>query len=182
MQAGFAAMNEKNYLNDQITLDLKEAREKYEIYGKFYVSLSQKAKGYLESKSQKYKKCLTDIQRLILPAVKKVCPTCEPHCCRLSTPERSIYIGGSVGGFDLIDYLLIQCNNRLPDPDFEKAERNLCPFWEHGCILPIDCRSYLCIQYFCDELKQELDMKLVSEHLEKIESILDSFSIGRCMV
>ena len=175
-------MNEKIDLSNRMTSDFREAREKYEIYGKFYVSLSHKAREYLKNKSQEYKRCLTDIQRLILPVVNKVCPTCESHCCRLSTPERSIYIAGSVGGFDLYDYLLTKCNNRLPDPDYAKAEQNLCPFWENGCILPLDCRSYLCIQYFCDELKQEIDMKLISEHLKNIESVLDSFSIGECMV
>ena len=175
-------MNDLNSLNDRMTSDFKKAREKYEIYGKFYVSLSHKAREYLENKSQEYKRCLIHIQRLILPVVKKICPTCQPHCCRFSTPERSIYIAGSVGGFDLYDYLLTKSNNTLPDPDYEKAERNLCPFWAHGCILPTDCRSYLCIQYFCDELKQELDMELISEHLREIESVLNSFSIAECMV
>jgi hypothetical protein len=168
--------------SEKVVADFKMAREKYEIYRRFYVSLSHKAKEYLENKSQEYKKCLTDIQRLILPVVKKICPTCQPHCCRLSTPERSIYIAGSIGGFDLYDYLLTQCNNTLPDPDYEKAEQNLCPFWEDGCRLPTDCRSYLCIQYFCDELKQQLDMELISGHLRKIESVLRSFSIAECMV
>ena len=175
-------MNEENSPNDRMISDFQKAREKYEIFGKFYVSFSLKAKEYLEDKSQEYKRCLTDIQRLILPAVKRVCPTCESHCCRLSTPERSIYIAGSVGGFDLYDFLLTQCSNRVPEPDYENAERNLCPFWASGCILPLDCRSYLCIQYFCDELKKELDMELVSEHLIRIESVLDNFSIAECMV
>ncbi len=179
---GSATMNDSNGLNDRMTSDFEKAREKYEIYGKFYASLSRKAKEYLENKSREYKRCLTDIQRLILPVVKEVCPTCEPHCCRLSIPERSIYIAGSVGGFDLHDYLLSQCNTRLPDPDYENAKRNLCPFWEEGCTLPMDCRSYLCIQYFCDELKRKLDMKLINEHLRKIESVLSSFSIAECML
>ena len=175
-------MNEKSGLNHRMVSDFEKAREKYEIFGRFYRSLSHKAKGYLEGKSGEYKRCLIDIQRLILPVVRRVCPTCQSHCCRLSTPERSIYIAGSVGGFDLCDYLLTKCNNTLPDPDYEKAERNLCPFWEQGCTLPPDCRSYLCIQYFCEELKQELDMELISEYLRKIESILNSFSIAECMV
>jgi len=175
-------MSDLSSLNDRMNSDFEKAREKYEIYGKFYVSLSHKAKEYLEDKSQEYRKCLTDIQRLILPVVKKVCPTCELPCCRLSTPERSIYIAGSVGGFELHDYLLAQCNTTLPDPEYENAVKNLCPFWASGCILPLDCRSYLCIQYFCDELKQELDMDLISEHLRKIESVLNSFSIAECMV
>ncbi len=175
-------MDNLHHLSERIVTDFIKAREKYEIYGKFYVSLSDKAREYLEDKSREYKRCLTNIQRLILPVVEKVCPTCEPHCCRLSTPERSIYIAGSVGGFELHDYLLAQCNSALPNPNFMNAESNLCPFWEHGCILPKDCRSYLCIQYFCDELKQELDMKLISEHLNKIASVLSSFSIAECML
>jgi hypothetical protein len=175
-------MDNVHPLSERVVMDFGKARDKYEVYGRFCLSLSHKAKEYLESKSQEYKRCLTDIQRLILPVVKKVCPTCDPHCCRLSIPERSIYIAGTVGGFELHDYLLAQCNNTLPDPDYEKAERNLCPFWEHGCTLPIDCRSYLCIQYFCDELKQELDMELISEHLTKIASVMSSFSIAKCMM
>ena len=146
------------------------------------MSLSHEAKGYLENKSREYKRCLYDIQRLIHPVVKRICPKCEPHCCRLSTPERSIYIAGSVGGFDLQDYLLTHCNNSLPDPDYEKADQNLCPFWAYGCTLPMDCRSYLCIQYFCDELKQRLDMERINKHLKKIGSVLSSFSIAECMV
>jgi hypothetical protein len=175
-------MDNVHPLSERVVMDFGKARDKYEVYGRFCLSLSHKAKEYLESKSQEYKRCLTDIQRLILPVVKKVCPTCDPHCCRLYIPERSIYIAGTVGGFELHDYLLAQCNNTLPDPDYEKAERNLCPFWEHGCTLPIDCRSYLCIQYFCDELKQELDMELISEHLTKIASVMSSFSIAKCMM
>jgi hypothetical protein len=175
-------MDNVHHLSERAVTDFKKAREKYEAFGMFYISLSHKAKQYLENKSQEYERCFIDIQRLILPAVKKVCPTCEPHCCRLSILERSIYIAGTVGGFELHDYLLAQCNNTLPDPDYEKAERNLCPFWEHDCKLPIDCRSYLCIQYFCDELKQELDMELLSEHLREIESVLNSFSITEYMV
>ena len=175
-------MDNVDSLNEKVVTDFKRAREKYEIYGKFYVSLSHKAKEYVKNKSEEYRRCLADIQRLILPVVKKVCPACELHCCRLSTPERSIYIAGSVGGFDLHDYLLTQCSNVLPDPDYEKAERNLCPFWEYGCTLPVDCRSYLCIQYFCNELQQRLDMKLINERLKKIESVLSSFSISECMV
>ena len=123
-------MDDFNSLNDRMASDFIMAREKYEIFGKFYVSLSHRAKKYLANKSQEYKRCLTDIQRLILPVVNKVCPTCTPHCCRLFTPERSIYIAGSVGGFDLCDYLLTQCDNDLPDPDYKKVDKNLCPFWE----------------------------------------------------
>lgn len=175
-------MNNVDSLGERVVTDFKKAREKYEIYGKFYVSLSHKAKEYLQSKSEEYRRCLADIQQVILPVVKEVCPTCDPHCCRLSIPERSIYVAGSVGGFDLHDYLLTQCGNALPDPDYKNAERNLCPFWERGCQLPADCRSYLCIQYFCEELQERLDMELINEHLKRIESVLSSFSIAECML
>ena len=56
------------------------------------------------------------------------------------------------------------------------------PFWKDGCILPIDCRSYLCIQYFCDGMKEKLDMVLVNKYLEKVESVIDNFSIKECMI
>ncbi len=50
-----------------------------------------------------------------------------------------------------------------------------------GCILPPDCRSFLCIQFFCERLKQNLDMAAVGASLGRTKAILDSFSIGRCM-
>ena len=171
-----------NSLNDQMGSDFKKARKRFELYEKFYLSLSDKARKYLKGKSKEYKECLVSIQELILPGVRKTCPTCRIPCCKLSTPERSIYVAGSVGGFDITDYLLSRYDSNLPDPDYENAERNLCPFWEGGCTLPLDCRSFLCIQYFCEELKSELDMKLISEELRKIESVLNSFSIAECMV
>ncbi len=175
-------MNEADRLEKKILSDFKAARSRFELYEKFYSSLSHKASRYLKGKSREYKECLVSIQELILPGVRKTCPACKMPCCKLSTPERSIYVAGSVGGFDITDYLLSRYDSILPDPDYENAERNLCPFWNEGCILPPDCRSYLCIQYFCEELKSELDMRLISEELRKIESILNSFSIAECMV
>jgi len=174
-------MHQKNGLKERAVSDFKAARERYELYERFYQSLSDKARIYLRNESKKYKKFLRDIQELILPIVKEHCPVCDIQCCKLYTPELSIYIAGTVGGFNLNDYLLIRCDEILPDPCYENAEKNLCPFWDSGCILPVDCRSFLCIQFFCDKLKSSLDMEAVTESLRKIQTILDSFSIAKCM-
>lgn len=175
-------MHHIHRLHDQMVLDFKKARKRFELYEKFYFSLSNKAKRYLRGKSKEYRRCLIDIQELILPGVRRICPTCRIQCCRLYAPELSVYIAGSVGGFDLVDYLLIRCDKIIPEPCYENAEKNLCPFWAEGCILPVDCRSFLCIQFFCDSLKEELDMEPISKSLEKIQAVLNSFSIGACMV
>jgi len=166
---------------DRALLDFKTAREKYEIYERFYQSLSDKARTYVRKESKKYKKSLREIQELILPIVNEHCPVCDIQCCKLYTPELSIYIAATVGGFDLKDYLLVRYDQALPDPCYENTEKNLCPFWDVGCILPVDCRSFLCIQFFCDKLKQELNMKLVLKILDKTQAILNNFSIGNCM-
>jgi hypothetical protein len=175
-------MHQKDSLMDKTVSDLKAARERFELYEKFYLSLSDKARQYLRNESKKYKRSLKEIQGLILPSVKKICPACDGQCCRLYTTELSIYITGTVGGFSLNDYLLARCDEILPDPCYENAVKNLCPFSDLGCILPVDCRSFLCIQFFCDKLKKSLDMKPVLECLGKLRAILDSFSIGKCMV
>ncbi len=175
-------MNQIDNLKDKIISDFEKARQEFELYEKFYLALSSNAKKYLRSKSKEFKKCLSDIQELILPCVRRICPTCKIQCCKLYTQELSIYIGGSVGGFDLADYLLVRCDKILPAPYYENAEKNLCPFWADGCILPVDCRSFLCIQFFCDKLKQEQDMELISEYLEKTQAVLNKFSIEGCMV
>ena len=161
--------------------DFKAARERFELYEKFYLSLSGRAKQYLRNESKRFKGSLKETQDLILPSVRKICPSCDIQCCKLYTPELSIYIAGTVGGFDLKDYLLVRCDQELPDPCYENAEKNLCPFWDVGCILPVDCRSFLCIQFFCDKLQKELNMELVSESLDRIRDLLNNFSIGNCM-
>jgi len=61
-------------------------------------------------------------------------------------------------------------------------EKNVCPFYVNGCTLPVDCRSYLCIQYFCDKIKKELDMQLISKYLEKAKFVLNHFSVQECMI
>jgi len=175
-------MHQKDSLMERAVADFKAARQRFELYEKFYLSLNEKAKQYLINESIRYKKSLRGIQDLILPCVRKICSICDNQCCRLYTPELSIYIAGTVGGFGIKDYLLVRCNEILPDPCYENAEKNLCPFWDSGCILPVDCRSFLCIQFFCDKLKNALDMEAVTESLRKIQTILDSFSIAECMV
>lgn len=175
-------MSEIDNPKDRIASDFTKALKEFELYEKFYLALSDNGIKYLKSRSRKYKQILSNIQKIILPSVKRKCSTCNPHCCHLSSPELSIYIAGSVGGFYVVDYLLIRCNTILPEPYYDNAEKNLCPFWKDGCILPVDCRSYLCIQYFCDKLKEELDMALVSKYLEKAKLVLNNFSIGECMV
>jgi hypothetical protein len=172
-----AKVNMGNSIQDRIILDFKEAKQKFELYERFYIGLSVNAKQYLKQRSIEYKNILLDIQEIILPTVKKKCPLCKIQCCKLYTPEPSIYIARSVGGFECVDYLLVRCDTILPEPYYEHAEKNLCTFWKDGCILPADCRSYLCIQYFCDELKNEVDMQLISKYLEKAESILTNFSL-----
>lgn len=174
-------MDQADHLRDRAAADFREARKRFAVYEKFYRSLSNEARDYLHRESHKYKRSLREIQARILPRVREICPVCDNQCCKLYTPERSIYIAGTVGGFSLNDYLLARCDETWPDPRHENAERNLCPFWNRGCILPIDGRSYLCIQYFCDSLKKKLAMDAVTESLGKLRTILDSFSIGQCM-
>ncbi len=166
-------------IEDEMMAVFKEAQKKFELYEKFYLGFSEKAKEYLKHKSREYKKILSDIQEIILPAIKGNCSRCTDCCCRLHTKEITIY--GSVGCFDHVDYLLVRCDTILPDPCYENAEKNLCPFWSDGCILPTDCRSYMCIQYFCDTLEKELDMQVVSKYLRKAALILTNFSTEECM-
>ncbi len=175
-------MHKEDGLMDGAISDFKAARQRFELYEKFYLSLSDRARQYLRNESIRYKRSLSEIQDLILPGVREICPACDRHCCRLYTPELSIYIAGTVGGFHIADYLMIRCDEILPDPCYENAVKNLCPFWDKGCILPVDCRSFLCIQFFCDKLKNALDMEAVTGLLEKTRGILDSFSIAKCMV
>ena len=168
-------------LNDEIIPDLKKTKQKFELYEKFYLGLSVNARQYLKQRSIEYKNILLDIQEIILPTVKKKCPICI-QCCQLYVPELSINIAGTVGGFNCVDYLLTRCDIVLPAPNYENAAKNLCPFFANGCILPANCRSSLCIQYFCDDLKKEIDMQTLSKHLQKLRLVIDNFSIAKCMV
>ena len=175
-------MKVENSLAQKVVSDSNSARNRFELYEKFYLSLNEKGIKYLRSESIKYKRCLSDIQDLILPGVKKICPTCNIVCCKLHCPDLSIYIADTVGGFTLNDYMLVRCDQILPNPQYGNVGQNLCPFWDNGCRLPVDCRSYMCIQYFCDNLKKELDLEAIEHCLGNIRQVLDSFSVGKCII
>ena len=166
--------------NDEIDAIFNKARQEYEIFEKLYRALDKKAKEYLKHQAMEYKRTLLDIQAVILPFIEKICPACK-GCCKLVYPEQSIYIPGTVGGFTYVDYLLVRSDTVLPEPNYENAKRNVCPFFCNGCILPADCRSFLCINFFCYDLKEALDMELISGSLNKAGGIVNNFSIARCM-
>ncbi|MBW2172715.1 MAG: hypothetical protein JRF69_12235 [Deltaproteobacteria bacterium] len=167
---------------DQIMSDIERALKIIKFYENFYVGLNGNAKKYLKCQSAKYKEALLNIQEVILPSIKETCPTCVEGCCKLYEAKRSIYMAGAVGGFGCVDYLLVRCDTQLPDLCCENAENNLCLFFDSGCTLPADCRSYECIRYFCDQLNNKIDMQLISKYLEEAESILTDFSIRRLVL
>jgi hypothetical protein len=173
-------MSETNNLKRDLQHDIQLARKKFEGYEKVYAGLSGDGKKYLQNESKKYKKTVLDIQQLILPSIQRNCPSCI-NCCKLDTPELSIFIPGSFGCFQFGDYILVRCDTVLPDPNFSNMEDNLCAFWADGCLLPHDCRSFLCTKYFCDTLEKELDMKVISEHLQFLDSLMQGFSIKKCL-
>ena len=177
---GFKQICKKNNLSRDVQHDIQLARKKFEGYEKLYMGLAGDGKEYLRNQSKTYKRGVLDIQQLILPSVQRNCPSCI-NCCKLYTPELSIYIAGSLGCFDFVDYILVRCDTVLPDPNFSNMEDNLCAFWAEGCILPIDCRSFLCIKYFCDDLKKEIDMNVIAEYLDTLKSVVDNFSIQKCL-
>ena len=173
-------MHKANDSNERLLTDIKLAQKKFECYEKIYIGLGEGGKRYLRSQSKLYKERVADIQKLILPSLKRNCPTCI-NCCKLYTPELSIYIAGSIGCFYFSDYILVRCDTILPNPDFENMKNNLCAYWAEGCILPSDCRSFLCIRYFCDTVKNEINMTIISEHLNVLKAIYDNFSIRKCL-
>ncbi len=66
-------MRQKDNLMDRVVSDFKAARERFEIYEKFYLSLSDNARQYIRDESKKYKRSLREIGELILPGVGKIC-------------------------------------------------------------------------------------------------------------
>lgn len=70
-------MNKIEGLKERIASDFKKAQKEFELYEKFYLSLSEKARTYLRCQSKKYKTLLLDIQEIITPSVKSNCPICE---------------------------------------------------------------------------------------------------------
>ena len=179
-QNSIKQMSETNNLKRELQRDIQLARKKFEGYDKLYAGLSGDGKKYLQNESKKYKRTVLDIQQLILPSVQRNCPSCI-NCCKLDTPELSIYIAGSLGCLQFVDYILVRCDTVLPDPIFKNMEHNLCAFWADGCILSIDCRSFSCIKYFCDKLKKEIDMRVISEYLQFLDSLMEDFSIKKCL-
>jgi hypothetical protein len=167
-------------LNKKILRDCDSAREKFKGFEFAYRVLRPEDLKYLREQSAAYKKTVLAVQELILPQIRKRCPRC-PYgtCCRLSTPELSIYIAGSVGCFSLTEYLLARCDTELPAPNFANSRRNLCAFWDNGCRLRPDCRSLLCLQFFCETLRRDLDMDLVNGRIAAVQSVVDNFSLGR---
>ena len=173
-------VSETNNLQRKLQDDIQLAQKKFEGYEKLYEGLSGDGKKYLQNESKKYKRTVLSIQQLALPSIQRNCPSCI-NCCKLYTPELSIYIAGSLGCFDFVDYILVRCDTVLPDPNFSNIEDNLCAFWDDGCTLPHDCRSFLCTNYFCDKLSKELDMKLIYRHLKNLQLIMDNFSFRKCL-
>ena len=100
-------MNMKEGLENKIMSDFKGAQKEFELYEKFYLGLSEKAKIYLKCESKKYKKIVLAIQKVIQPSVRMNCTICKIQCCKLYIPELSISIAKSVGCFNLINYLII---------------------------------------------------------------------------
>ena len=173
-------MTGKINLNKKILRDCESAREKFKGFEFAYRVLRRDDLIYLREQSAAYKKAVLALQELILPAVRKHCLRCVyGTCCRLSTPELSIYIAGSVGCFTVVDYLLVRCDTELPAPDFDNSEQNLCVFWDNGCRLQPDCRSLLCLQFFCEPLRHDLDMDLVSQRIAAVQSVVENFSLGK---
>jgi hypothetical protein len=171
-----------NALNKKFLSDYESARKKFTAFEFVYRVLQPGDLKYLRKQSAAYKKAVLAVQELILPAVRKHCPQCTyGTCCRLTTPELSIYIAGSIGCFSLTDYLLARCDNQLPAPDFANGLRNLCAFWDNGCRLKPDCRSLLCLQFFCEPLRRDLDMDLVNKYIAAVQSVVKNFSLGKLL-
>jgi hypothetical protein len=164
-------------LNEKILSDCDSAREKFEAFEIVYRLLRPNDLIYLREQSAAYKQAVLGVQKLILPSVSKHCPSCAfGTCCRLHSPELSIDIAKSVGGFNAVDYLLVCCDTKLPEPNFDNNDRNLCAFWDNGCRLRPDCRSLLCLQFLCEPLRRELDMDLVNNRIAAVQSIVNNFS------
>jgi hypothetical protein len=165
-------------LNKKILHDCDAAQEKFKSFEFAYRVLRPAGLGYLRGRSAAYKQAVLALQEVILPAVRRRCPEC-PHgtCCRLYSPELSIYIARAVGGFDLVDYLLARCEEKFPAPNFENNRRNLCAFWDKGCRLGPSTRSLLCLQYFCDSLRRDLNMDLVELRLAAVRTVGNGFSL-----
>ncbi len=163
-------------MQKKILQDSELARQQFEMFERIYRNLKVAEKKYLKSNSIEYKKILASIQEIILPTIQNNCSVCKTSCCRLYGSGTNVYAAGTVGCFKMSDFLLVRCDTILPEPKYENAKKNLCPFWAHGCMLPLDGRSFTCVQYFCDNIAKELDMKKIARHLEQADSIVDKCS------
>jgi hypothetical protein len=169
-------------LNENTLGDCDSARKKFEAFEIVYRLLRPNDLKYLREQSAAYKQAVLGVQELILPLVSKHCPSCVfGTCCRLHSPELSIYIAKSVGCFNVVDFLLARCDAELPEPDFDNNSRNLCAFWVNGCRLRPDCRSLTCLKFFCEPLRSELDMDLVNGRIAAVESVVEHFSLSRLL-
>ena len=166
---------------NEISADFRKAWERFQLFERLYLCLGEEGAEYLRNQSRKYKGVLRSIRDVIQPAVVRNCSTCEASCCQLSAPDISIYMASTVGGFRYVDYMLARCDTLLPEPRYKNVASNLCPFWSEGCTLPVDCRSFTCVKYFCDGIEKELDMGLVSGLLEGLEKVIGGFSTSICM-
>jgi len=166
---------------DTILRDCNRAKEKLRLFEFPYRALRPEDLAYLREQSAAYKRAVLAVQELILPAVNRHCPSCAQICCRLHAPEHQVYIAGTVGCFQLVDYLLVRCDTDLPVPDFDRTGQNLCAFWDNGCPLRPDCRSLTCLQWFCEPIRQDLDMEAVNERIVAVKTIVDRFSLRQLL-
>lgn len=167
---------------NKILKDFESAREAFDGFELMYRLLKPEDLTYLREHSIRYKQAVIALQEIILPAVRAICPTCTyGTCCRLSAPEIKIYIAGSVGCFDVKDFLLARCDADFPPPDLENVGKNLCPFNDNGCRLNADSRSLTCLEYFCEPLRRALDMKFVSRCLADVRAVVKAFSLRRLL-
>jgi hypothetical protein len=171
-------------ISDELLISYREGFRKaikaYECFEKLYLKITGTAKEYLEFHSREYKSRATRIQQIILPSIKRKCPYCKHLCCKPYNPELSIMFI-PIGLLNFSNYLLIRCNTVLPQPKYDNLENNLCAFWENGCLLPLDCRSYACFHWFCNELQKEININLFSKDLDTLKVIVDNLSINNCL-
>jgi len=169
---------------DELLISYRErfykAIKAYECFEKLYLRITGTGKEYLEYHSREYKSRAATVQQIILPSIKRKCPYCKHLCCKPYNPELSI-IFRSIGLLNFPNYLLIRCNTVLPQPKYDNLENNLCAFWENGCLLPLDCRSYACLHWFCDEVQKEININLLSKDLDALKVIVDNLSINTCL-